>query len=52
MRNIFCETLIKRADQPSFVFMTGDLGYLALEPLRKAAGSRFINAGISEQNMI
>jgi len=52
MRNIFCETLIKYADQPSFVFMTGDLGYMALEPLQKAAGSRFINAGISEQNMI
>jgi transketolase len=52
MRNIFCETLIKRANDPSFVFMTGDLGYMALEPLQKAAGSRFINAGISEQNMI
>jgi transketolase len=39
----------KRAD---FVFLTGDLGYMALEPLQKAAGPRFINAGISEQNMI
>jgi transketolase len=35
-----------------FVFLTGDLGYNALEPLREAAGGRFINAGLAEQNMI
>lgn len=34
------------------VFMTGDLGYRALEPLRDAMGDRFINAGLAEQNMI
>lgn len=32
--------------------MTGDLGFMALEPLQKAMGPRFINAGIAEQNMI
>lgn len=52
MRNVFCETLIKQVTRPDFVFMTGDLGYMALEPLQKVAGSRFINAGISEQNMV
>ncbi len=34
------------------VFLTGDLGFMALEPLQKAMGSRFINAGVSEQNMV
>jgi len=38
-----------RAD---FVFLTGDLGYKALEPLRDALGERFINAGVAEQNMV
>ena len=35
-----------------FVFFTGDLGFMALEPLRDAMGGRFINAGVAEQNMI
>jgi transketolase len=34
------------------VFLTGDLGYKALEPLRDALGPRFINAGVAEQNMV
>ena len=34
------------------VFLTGDLGFMALEPLRDKLGSRFINAGIAEQNMV
>ncbi len=34
------------------VFLTGDLGFMALEPLREAMGDRFINAGVAEQNMI
>lgn len=34
------------------MFLTGDLGFMALEPLRAAAGERFINAGIAEQNMV
>lgn len=34
------------------VFFTGDLGFMALEPLQEALGNRFINAGVSEQNMI
>jgi transketolase len=34
------------------VFFTGDLGFMALEPLQKAMGRRFINAGLAEQNMV
>jgi transketolase len=34
------------------VFLTGDLGFMALEPLQGAMGERFINAGVAEQNMV
>jgi transketolase len=34
------------------VFLTGDLGFMALEPLRDALKERFINAGVAEQNMV
>jgi transketolase len=34
------------------VFLTGDLGFMALEGIREAMGQRFVNAGVSEQNMI
>lgn len=52
MRNALCETLVGMASDPDFVFLTGDLGYLALEPLQAALGPRFINAGVAEQNMV
>jgi len=44
-------TALARGGVP-FVFLTGDLGFGALEPLRDALGPRFINAGISEQNLV
>ncbi|MFZ4395457.1 MAG: transketolase C-terminal domain-containing protein [Kiritimatiellia bacterium] len=34
------------------VFITGDLGFMALENVQRALGKRFVNAGVSEQNMI
>jgi transketolase len=34
------------------IFLTGDLGFMALEPLQVAMANRFINAGVAEQNMI
>jgi transketolase len=34
------------------VFLTGDLGFMALEPLRNSLGDRFINCGVAEQNMV
>jgi transketolase len=52
MRDALCNSLVKCAADPRFVFLTGDLGYGALEPLQEAAGDRFINAGVAEQNMI
>jgi transketolase len=52
MRKQFCDALVARARDPKVVFLTGDLGFMALEPLEKAMGARFINAGIAEQNML
>lgn len=52
MREAFTRALVLRAQDPDFVFLTGDVGFMALEPLRDAAKDRFINAGIAEQNMV
>jgi len=52
MRQRVCEVLVARAENPNMVFLTGDLGFMALEPLRDRLGDRFINCGVAEQNMI
>jgi len=52
MRKQLCDALVKRSVDPRMVFMTGDLGFMALEPLQQAMGPRFINAGVAEQNMV
>lgn len=52
MRNGLCAGLMEQVSDPGFVFLTGDLGFGALEPLQAALGGRFINAGIAEQNMV
>lgn len=52
MREALTRALVLRAQDPDFVFLTGDVGFMALEPLRDAAKDRFINAGIAEQNMV
>lgn len=52
MRKQLCDALVARSAKPDMVFLTGDLGFMALEPLKMAMGERFINAGIAEQNMV
>jgi transketolase len=52
MRDAACQAWLDLAENPEFVFLTGDLGFMSLEPLAKKAGNRFINAGVAEQNMI
>ncbi len=42
---------LAREDE-KIVFITGDLGYSALENLQTTMGPRFINAGVAEQNMV
>lgn len=36
--------------QPNMVFITLDLGYMAVENIEKTLGERFLNAGVAEQN--
>ena len=52
MRQAFCEALHRETGRPEFLFLTGDLGFMALEGLRERMGSRFLNAGVAEQNMV
>lgn len=52
MRQAFCDDLMREQARKNFIFLTGDLGFRALEPLRDAMGRRFINAGVAEQNMV
>ena len=52
MRNALVSALLEHDLDDRFCFLTGDLGFNALEPLRDRLGKRFINMGIAEQNMI
>lgn len=52
MRTQLCTALVARSARCPLVFLTGDLGFMALEPLQAALGPRFINAGVAEQNMV
>jgi transketolase len=40
------------AADPKAMFVTGDLGYSALEGVAAKYGRRFLNAGVAEQNMV
>jgi len=53
MRKEFSATIGDIAkDDSRIIFLTGDLGFMALEGVRDIMGDRFINVGVSEQNMI
>jgi transketolase len=52
MRNAFAATVVSTYNNDDCFFLTGDLGYMALEEVKVAFGSRFINVGVAEQNMI
>lgn len=51
MRRQFSQAMVKRANA-NMVFFTGDLGFMALEPVQETLGNQFINAGVAEQNMM
>src|SRR3954471_9869465 len=52
MRKEFADGIIQlAAANDKLVFMTGDLGFMALEGVKDVLGDRFINAGVAEQNM-
>ena len=53
MRVEFAQAIIEEFEsRKDLVFLTGDLGFMALEDVQKALGKQFINAGIAEQNMV
>jgi transketolase len=52
MRTAFIETLLEEAARdPNVWLLTGDLGYSVLEKFSERFPDRYINAGVSEQNM-
>lgn len=52
MRTAFIKTLFDLAKQDERInLIVGDLGYSVVEPFQKEFPSRFINAGVAEQNM-
>lgn len=52
MRKIFAQAVISACNTDETFFLTGDLGFMALEDVQEAFGARFINCGIAEQNMV
>jgi transketolase len=53
MRAAFAKTLVELAEQdPRVLLLTGDLGYMALEPFAERFPERFFNMGVAEQNMV
>jgi transketolase len=53
LRKAFVQSLCEMAvSDERIVLLTGDLGYMALEPFRDRFPGRFINVGVAEQNMI
>jgi transketolase len=52
MRKEFAQAITDIArTNDKIVFLTGDLGFMALEGVKETMGERFINAGVAEQNM-
>src|SRR3954468_1576453 len=53
MRGAFATTLTELAARDRrIVLLTGDLGYMALEPFAEQHPDRFFNVGVAEQNMV
>ena len=53
MRAAFVRTLVGLAGRdPRIVLLTGDLGFMALEPFAERFPDRFFNVGVAEQNMV
>ena len=53
MRSEFAQAMISLFERRrNLVFVTADLGYMALEGVASTYGDRFINAGVAEQNAV
>lgn len=52
MRNAFIDYLVRKAETDDRIFLVvGDLGFSVVEPFKMRFPDRFLNAGVSEQNM-
>lgn len=52
MRNAFIDSLLKQAEKDESIWLlNADLGYSVLEPFANAFSERYMNVGVSEQNM-
>ena len=53
MRKTFINVLIELAEQDErIILLTGDLGFMVMEPYIQRFPDRFINVGVAEQNLI
>jgi transketolase len=53
LRQAFIETLCElAANDQRILLLTGDLGYMVMEPFLQRFPDRFLNVGVAEQNMI
>jgi transketolase len=53
MRKAFVQALAELADEdPRVLLLTGDLGFMAVEPFAERHPDRFVNVGVAEQNMV
>ena len=53
MRKAFIDALSRiAAEDERVILLTGDLGYMVMEPFRARFPNRFLNVGVAEQNMI
>lgn len=53
MRKAFITTLVELAEQDErIILLTGDLGFMLMEPYTQKFPDRFINVGVAEQNLI
>jgi len=53
VRDAFVRTITELAEKdPRILLLTGDLGFMALEPFAERFPGSFFNIGVSEQNMV
>jgi transketolase len=53
MRKAFVQTLVELAkNDPRIMLLTGDLGFMVVEPFVEQFPDRFFNVGVAEQNLI
>ena len=52
MRRELAKEILANWNLPDVFFLTGDLGFMALEEVKSTLGTRFVNTGVAEQNMV